>query len=223
VLEAQRIALSELKEDVPLIQTVFSPLTSCLKLAGNEVLLKHIREAPEAVHAGLEIVTETTQRFAVEVVNRGAAGLFFASQTAQSGYLSPQEYSDFAKKYDLIVLDAVKGKSWFDVFHIHGEKVMLDPVLDYPVHAFNYHDREGGPSLARMKERTDKCLIGGIGQNTTLVHGTPAQVDAEVKDAWNQVSRRGLILGPGCVANPDAPEGNVLRLRKSVEDSSRYS
>ena len=64
------------------------------------------------------------------------------------------------------------------------------------------------------------CLIGGIGQNTTLVHGTPRDVDRQVKDAWQQVERLGLILGPGCVANRNAPDKNVIQLRKSVEEST---
>jgi acyl-CoA thioesterase FadM len=41
VLEAQRIAWAEMGECVPLIQTVFSPLTTALKLAGPEKLLAH--------------------------------------------------------------------------------------------------------------------------------------------------------------------------------------
>ncbi len=56
VLEAQRIALAEMREHVPLVQTVFSPLTSALKLAGPAKLLTHLREAPSAVHAALEII-----------------------------------------------------------------------------------------------------------------------------------------------------------------------
>ena len=67
---------------------------------------------------------------------------------------------------------------------------------------------------------TDKCLIGGIGQNTTLVHGTPQDVNSQVKDAWEQVNRRGLILGPGCVANLEAPEENLLELRKAVAETA---
>ena len=98
---------------------------------------------------------------------------------------------------------------------------MFDQVLDYPVQAFNYHDREAGPPLAELRKKTNKCLIGGIGQNSTIVHGTPQEVDAQVKDAWQQVNRRGLILGPGCVANLNAPEQNVLQLRKSVEETAR--
>ena len=38
-LEAQRIALSGMRERIPLVQTVFSPLTTALKLAGPEMLL----------------------------------------------------------------------------------------------------------------------------------------------------------------------------------------
>ncbi len=221
VLESQRIALSEMSERVPLVQTVFSPLTSCLKMAGRKNLLQHIREAPQAVHAGLEIVAETTRRFAIEVVARGADGLFFATQTANQGYLTPNEYAEFAKKYDRIVLEAGRDRAWFNIFHLHGDNVMFDQVLDYPVQAFNYHDREAGPSLVELRAKTNKCLIGGIGQNTTLVRGTPKDVNAQVKEAWQQVNRRGLILGPGCVANLSAPEENVLQLRKSVQETAQ--
>jgi uroporphyrinogen decarboxylase len=217
VLEAQRIALSEMHQRVPLVQTVFSPLTTALKLAGPETLLTHLRDAPTAVRAGLAIIAETTRGFAAEALARGADGLFFASQTANEGYLTRAEYVEFAKKYDLLVLEAAKGRSWFNILHLHGEKVMFDEVLDYPLQALSYHDREAGPSLAEMRKRTRKCLVGGIGHTTTLVHGSPADVDAQVQDAWRQVNHRGLILGPGCVASLEAPEANILQLCKSVE------
>ncbi len=169
---------------------------------------------------GLEVITETTRRFAINVVSRGAAGLFFASQTTNEGYLTPDEYRAFARSYDLVVLEAIRGRSWFNIFHLHGDNIMFDQVLDYPVQAFNYHDREFGPPLAEMKKRTDKCLIGGIDRNKALVQGTPADVDAQVKDAWEQVGRRGLILGPGCVANVHSKEENVRQLRRSVEQTA---
>jgi uroporphyrinogen decarboxylase len=94
---------------------------------------------------------------------------------------------------------------------------MFDQVLDAPVQAFNFHDREGaGLSLGELRKKTDRCLVGGLGRRTTLVHGTPDEVDAEVRDAWEQVGRRGLILGPGCVVSPEAPEENLRQLRRSV-------
>lgn len=220
VLEAQRIALADMQERVPLVQTVFSPLTTALKLAGPEKLLAHLRDAPASVHAGLATIAETTRRFAVQSLARGADGLFFATQTANEGYLTRAEYAEFAKKYDLVVLEAAKARSWFNILHVHGEKGMFDQVLDYPVQALNYHDREAGPSLAQMRKKTNKCLVGGIAHTTTLVKGTPADIDAQVQDAWKQVKHRGLILGPGCVASLEAPEANVLQLRRSVDKTT---
>jgi uroporphyrinogen decarboxylase len=186
-------------------------------MAGRERLLKHLREAPQALHAGLEVVAETTRRFAAEAIARGADGLFFATQTANADYLTPAEYAQFARKYDLIVLEAVRHRSWFNILHLHGEKVMFDQVLDYPVQAINYHDRQSGPPLGVMRKKTQKCLIGGIGENTTLLRGTPGEVAAQVQDAWEQVARRGLILGPGCVADQRTPEENLRQLLRSVE------
>ncbi|MDA2929477.1 hypothetical protein MYX84_05945 [Acidobacteria bacterium AH-259-O06] len=61
-----------------------------------------------------------------------------------------------------------------------------------------------------------KFNTGGATPRMTAMT-TPEDVDAQVRDAWEQVGRLGLILGPGCVANLKAPEKNVLQLRKSVE------
>ena len=72
----------------------------------------------------------------------------------------------------------------------------------------------------QLRKKTTKCLVGGIGHNTTLVHGTQADVDTQVQDAWRQVNRRGLILGPGCVASLETPEANILQLRGSVEKTT---
>ena len=85
LLASQRIAIAERTDDTPLVQTVFNPLTSAAKLAGSDTLLEHMREHPDAVHAGLEVITETTRKFAVEVIRHGADGLFFASQWTRTG------------------------------------------------------------------------------------------------------------------------------------------
>ena len=105
------------------------------------------------------------------------------------------------------------------------QKLDLDFIkfTPYPVQAINYHDREAGPPLAEMRNRTRKCLLGGLGHTTTLVHGTRQAVAAQVRDAWEQVGRRGLILGPGCVASLETPETNLLQLRSSVRDSAAPS
>ena len=50
-------------DEVPFIQTIFNPLTQAKNLAGQRVMLAHLRQAPDAVQAGLAIIAESTKRF----------------------------------------------------------------------------------------------------------------------------------------------------------------
>lgn len=217
VLESQRLALAELAGSVPLVQTVFSPLTSCAKLAGADTLIKHLREDPDAVRAGLETVTETTVEFARKAVQTGADGIFIATQVSSRRTLSLEEHRRFVREYDLRVLDAIKDRSWLNILHIHGSDVMIDEFLDYPVQVLNWHDRDDGPSLTEVRKMTGKCFLGGVGHLGTLLKGSPEEVSSQVKDAWQQTGGRGLILGPGCGANTRTPWTNVLQIRETIK------
>ena len=221
LLEAQRIALDMLDGQVPFTQTIFSPLTSAAKMVGRDALVTHIRNHPDELHEGLKIITETTKRFVAEVVGRGADGLFFASQAVDPTYITPQEHEEFAKRYDLQVLEATGGRTWFDIFHLHGHEIAFDQVLDYPVHAFNYHDRDYGPSLADMRKRTPRCLLGGISPGGPVVDGSFDAITWEVEDAWKQLDGKGLIVTPGEVVNPSARAENVDHLRRAIEATRR--
>src|SRR5207245_277492 len=70
-----------------LADAIFSPLTIGTKLAGD-VALHSIATAPEALRAALEVITETTARYAVAALEAGADGLFFATQAANAEAVS---------------------------------------------------------------------------------------------------------------------------------------
>ncbi len=216
VLEAQRILLSELSEPIPVVQTVFSPLTSALKMAGQETLLRHLNDNPSAVQAGLEIIAETTRLFALKAVSLGADGIFLASQMSRQPLLTPAQHAQFVHQYDLVVLNEIEDKTWFNILHLHGAEIMIKECLDYPIQAFNWHDRDEGPSLSAVRELTDKCLIGGVGHKGVLLKGAPEEVTAQVEDAWRQLRGRGLIIGPGCGDQTRIPVANLDQMKKSV-------
>jgi len=215
-LEAQRLTLSQVDGSIPVIQTVFSPLTSALKMSGEKTLLRHLRESPEVVHRGLAVIAGTTGHFASQAVARGADGVFFASQMSTTRLLTPAEHSAFVKPYDHQVLAGIKDRTWFNILHLHGPQPMIDQVLDYPVQALSWHDRDSGPSLKEVRGMTDKCLVGGVGHMGTLLKGTPREVADQVEDAWQQVDGRGLIVAPGCGDQTRIPWENILQMKKSV-------
>ncbi|MDR7438488.1 MAG: uroporphyrinogen decarboxylase family protein [Armatimonadota bacterium] len=206
-LRALRLIREAVGPEVPVLATVFSPLTVARTLSGNEAVVRYLRENPDDLHAGLEIITDVTARFAAECLAAGAHGIFFATQMACAGAVTEEEYEAFGRPYDLQVLEAVTAAEIL-ILHLHGEGVYFDLLADYPVHAVNWHDRRTPPSLQEARSRTTLGLAGGIDERT-FADRSPAEIAAEVQDALNQTGGIGHVVAPGCVIPVDAPEANL--------------
>ena len=215
-LESVRQLVKELGPDTPVIQTVFNPLSQAKNLVGKDRLLTHILQYPDALQEGLKTIAETTLRFVEAALDTGIAGVFFAVQHAQYGLLTEEEYQTFGKTYDLQVLAPVESL-WLNMLHLHGEEVMFDFFMDYPIQILNWHDRETAPSLQQARERFHGVVCGGLRRQETVVLGTPEEVRAEAQDAIRQTDGLKFILGTGCVTPTTAPYGNLIAARKVVD------
>ncbi len=213
--QALALAAKEFNGKAPVLQTIFSPLTTARKLAGDRIFVD-MRTHPEMFKQGLEIITEVTLRFCEEALKAGADGFFFATQNASYRVVSDSEYCDFGEYYDRRIMDAIKDKVQFNVIHIHGEDTMWQSMMRYPVNMVNWHDRITQPSLAEARKYFNGLLCGGINEWNTLVTGPVAAIEAEVKDAIAQVHGRGLMIAPGCVVPGHAPEEHLMVVRRAV-------
>jgi uroporphyrinogen decarboxylase len=213
-LETLRLLTRELGKDTPIIHTIFNPLSQAKNLAGGADLLVHLRRYPEALHAGLKTIAESTRRYVEALHETGIDGIFYAVQHAQYGLLSEQEYGEFGKAYDLQILEPAEG-FWLKMLHLHGREVMFELLADYPVNIINWHDRETYPSLSLGLKRFPGLVCGGVSQET-LVYGTPDQVRSEALEAIQATNGERMILGTGCVTPVITPFGNILALRQSV-------
>ena len=205
--DAVRLTAEALADSVPILQTVFSPLTTARKLAGDRVFT-HMRRQPEVLKKGLGIIAETTAHFALAALGAGAHGVFSASQCSSYRLLSEAEYREFGEPFDRVILDAVQSESRLNMVHAHGEDIMFDLLAAYPVQMMNWHDRLTWPSLAEARERFPGLLVGGINDGQTLVTGTAEAIRAEIKDALGQGNGR-LMVGPQCVMSIETPDDKV--------------
>lgn len=221
-----RLIRTGLGPDIPLLQTVFSPLAQAKNLAGGETLIVHLRQYPEAVMKGLQTIAETTRRFLEAAMETGIDGIFYAVQHAQADLLTLDEYKTFGLPFDLKTVAPASGL-WCNILHLHGLNIYFDLVPHFaslfPI--INWHDRETYPSLAEA--RTSKVLkaskispvfCGGISQHT-IVYAGASEVRQQAMDAIRQTGGRRLLLGTGCVVPVIAPHGNLLAARQSVEAS----
>lgn len=196
ILAAKEI-VKRFKGEVPVVITVFNPLTTAIKMSGDKMFV-HMRQDPDSFRKGLETITETTVNYVKELVNIGADGIFFASQLGNYDKLSLKEYEEFGQPYDLQILDVVKDKMWFNIMHMHGAAPMFELMEKYPVQAINWHDRLVDINLKDGRSKSNKILIGGVDEFKVLNDGSEEELSAHLKDALDQVEDKKLILGPGC-------------------------
>jgi len=205
--------------DVPMLATVFNPLSQAKNLAGPENLIVHLRKYPDAVMRGLEIITGTTRRFVEELRSTGVDGIFYAVQHAQAGMLTEAEYQTFGLPCDRQVIQPA-GELWCNLLHLHGRDIYFTLLASLPFQIINWHDRETAPSLAdaiKASELSHPFVVCGGLRQDTLVYRDSSQVRDEANDAIQQTKGRRFILSTGCVVPVIAPHGNLIAARRAVD------
>lgn len=206
---------ADLGEDVPIIQTIFNPLSQAKNLAGQDRLMTHLHRNPDKVLLGLETITKTTIAFLEAAKKTGIDGIFFATQHASFRYFDKADYEEFGQKYDLQILERIDGL-WLNLLHLHGDEIMFELAIDYPTNVVNWHDQETPPDLATASGLVDGAVCGGL-QRQSLVLDDPEAVRSSALRAIEKTGGRGLILGTGCVVPINAPRANLHAVRSAVD------
>lgn len=214
-IECLRLIRAGLRSDTPLLQTIFSPLAQAKNLAGNDLLMEHLRKYPGSVKQGLKTIAESTRLFIEAARANGIDGIFYAVQHAQRQFLSYEEYQEFGLSLDRQVIEPAQDL-WCNMLHLHGEEVHFELASDLPFQIVNWHDRESYPSLTEAQSLFKGVMCGGMRQDT-LVYRDQAEVQKEAADALKQTGGKRFLLGTGCVVPIIASHGNLIAARKSVE------
>jgi uroporphyrinogen decarboxylase len=218
-LDALAMVVRAVDGEAPVIQTVFSPLAVLSQLAGGiEETKRLMAAAPTAVEDALQAIAITLAQYAQLCLEAGADGIFLATLAWGSRrHISPVEYAQWARPYDLTVLAAV-AHAPFNVLHVCRDHNLLAWLLDYPVACFHWaaHD-PSNPSLAEVLARTGRAVSGGVAQDGSLLQGPPQRVQEEARQAIAATGGRRFLLAPGCSISPKTPAENLLALRRAAE------
>ncbi|MCX7774592.1 MAG: uroporphyrinogen decarboxylase family protein [Rectinemataceae bacterium] len=217
-LESLKIVRDHVPEDTPVIATVFSPLHIALRLAWNR-LGEDLRSHPEQLRRGLRTIADNLVVF-IQVAREeaGIDGFFLGAFGAEPAWLSREEYETFEQPLDLMLLEAMRSMP-FVIVHAHGEKdSYTDLFAQYPCHALSWEDRLAGPSLAEMRRRTEKCLVGGVDHVVAQRAASPEVIYAQACEAITVTGGRGFILAPGCTFLENTPPENMHALRRAAMD-----
>jgi uroporphyrinogen decarboxylase len=217
-LEALRQIRAGVGSDPPIIWTVFSPMmiVPYLLTGGVEQALAIAREEPKALEAALDAIAHTLAQYARLALGAGADGLFYATNVARRGLLSPEECRRFQRPYDLRVLAAVSSAP-FNALHVCGAGVHFDEFVDYPAQAISWARGDGNPTLREAHRRTGRAVMGGLPAKPLIATLTPMVIAERTRAAVTEMNGRALLLGPDCSINPDTPDALLHAARAALE------
>ena len=154
-----------------------------------------VRE-PEALERALGVVNDNLIRYARASLERGTSGIFL-SVPATAEDLTLAQYERFMRPFDLAFLKGIEGRGECHVVHLHGTKLFLDRLVDYPVHVLSWADLNGGPAIAEMRRLTDRTLMAGI-DHVQFANVSAQAIREQVAAARKAAGDTRFILAPGC-------------------------
>jgi uroporphyrinogen decarboxylase len=217
-VEAVALLRRELPADVPMIETVFTPLAVLGEMVEEPGELRlHMRTHPNAVRGALEAVTATYEPFVKMLLAAGAEGIYLATTDwASRNLMSPEDYREWARPFDLRILAAAGGAP-FNVLHVCKRRNLLFELADYPVSAFSWDATDPtNPTLADGLTRLPGAVMGGISQEEALRESDPERALAELRRGAQQTGGRRWLVGPGCSIPPAVPAANLKAVAVAV-------
>jgi uroporphyrinogen decarboxylase len=204
--------------ELPILMTVFTPLSIAGRMvAEHQTFLDHLHAAPDKVLSAIEAITVTFVKFAEELRNAGADGLFFATtHWASSDMLTWEEYQRFGVPYDLRVIRAA-GEDALNLLHVCSTNCYLKQLadIDYPARMINWDSfHPTNPPLDKAYDLLPgKTLVGGVDHNGWLPNSTPGEIAAAIDDIRKKHDSARVIIGPGCAIPPETPMENLRAIR----------
>jgi uroporphyrinogen decarboxylase len=207
-LQTVRELVKAEKKNALILMTLYSPFMCAGHCATSPVLLQHLEENPEAVKKGLEILTESQLLFVRACMKEGIDGFYSSTQGSEANrFSSPAIFSQYVKPFDLVSMKQIASACPFNILHICdyvAPYANYDAVIDYPGHVVNCNlkltDREiTGQEITRLFKRP---FMGGMDRHGIIATGTPAQVEAKIRQVVKDAPRP-FILGADCTVEAD--------------------
>ncbi|MEW6730314.1 MAG: uroporphyrinogen decarboxylase family protein [Acidobacteriota bacterium] len=214
-LRALQVIAEALDGKAYFVETIFSPWTVARRLSDTQTLLSLKRDHPDVLLEAMRVIAHSLANYAQHAIQAGAAGIFLSVSGATRELMTFQEYERFCRPFDLIILDAVKDISHFNILHIHGQNIFFNELLNYPVQAINWSHYHTAPTFIEARKLYKGCLLGGLDERQ-LSHNTVSSIYRQVKQAVELVGNKSLIITPGCSVATDTAAKLLHAVRHAI-------
>jgi len=226
--------LADEPHGTPFIYSISSAVTQAIHgVSGPETFHRHLKEHPDAVMKGLEIINESNKEFMKAAVDEGCDGFFYgiAGRGDYWSRFTKRQLDEITLKLDSEALKSVDAP--LEMLHIcntvkenpekNGGLMSSGWFKQYPVNIINWWDHNFVSASDAKKVYADKfCIAAGLDHKETLMRATEG-IMAETKHAIETAGEDGgFILAGGCTVSSEAPIESYNAVGRAVELYGRY-
>ena len=206
--------------------TVFWP---AYKLRGMEEILVDLVVNPDFAAALLDIVTDMMAGLAHKLASYDIDVLWMADDfgTQRALMMRPKVWRAWFKERLRTVIAAAKAirPDLLVAFHSDGKIDEIIPdLIEIGVDVLNPLQPEVmDPAAIKRAFGRDLAFWGGLGTQTTLPFGSPAEVRQTVRGLIATVGAEGgFLIAPTHVVEPEVPWENIIAFVEAVDGFGRY-
>jgi uroporphyrinogen decarboxylase len=227
-LEVVAGLIAAAKKEALVIMTLYSPFMCARATATEEMITNHIKQDPEAVKNGMQIITESLMFFVKGCIELGIDGFYASTQGGESHrFNDPASFNECIKPYDLVLMEEMNRSCMFNIFHVcdfRGRYDDLTPFLDYPGHVVNFSNELNskpitGKEVSRLFKRP---FMGGLDRKGIIATGNAEEIRKRVTAVLDDAPER-FILGADCTLPDDVNWDNIKTAISTAHDYQRSS
>jgi uroporphyrinogen decarboxylase len=205
------------------IMTLYSPFMWATHTAGAEIVAEHLRESPDAVRAGLEIMTENVLNLVRGCKQAGVDGFYISSQGGEAfRFPGTQIFQRYIKPTDLAVWAEAQSCA-FNILHICdyvGAYDDLTPFLEYPGHVVNCNLTVGERTMrpSEVAQMLGRPFMGGMERLGVIASGGVDAIRQAAEGVLAEAPER-FILAADCTIPSDTPWEHV---KAAIDTAHQY-
>lgn len=203
---------------------VFCPMSLMRFGTSEELLMRHMRENPEAVCHAFEVIAQDIKALVRRLITEaGCDGIYYCVQNAEKFRFTAEEYRRLVTPAELEVLKYANTLSDNNILHCcgwAGDCNRIEVWQDYPAKTVNWAVYVEKLTLAEGKRFFGgRCVLGGFDNRKTglLYSGTREEIERETERLLKEAGRKGVILGADCTLPSDIDAERIRWVREKLE------
>lgn len=212
------------KPEALVLLTLYSPFMCAAHTTSPALLTEHIKQDPEKVKLGMQVITDSLMQFVKECIRLGLDGFYTSTQGGEKDrFADPRLFQECVKPYDLALMEEINRSCIFNILHVCDFQLPysdLSPFLGYPGQIVNTNlELTGGKiSAQQVSKMFGRPFMGGLNRKGVIASGTKAEVQKAVEDVLRTAPER-FILGADCTVPSQTPWDN---LRTAISTAHSY-